>query len=154
VRYCDDATAGGWHTSLGTTSAGLCLISEQVLTRAASSSAGSPLALLIATAASSPHCLGDIFCNRYTSTIEELSTTHELVRQDRPLGTEQVVSQFFDWSAEKKAKFTPQDVLLSLEVLSKEGIIERQLHGYVSRMSPWRNNRREEDSGDSDPLRA
>jgi O-acetyl-ADP-ribose deacetylase (regulator of RNase III) len=91
------------------------------------------------------------FCNRHKGRIEALATVHEIVRANGPIHRSAIISAFWNWSAEKRERFTELSIDEAIELLLAEGLLDRGLMGY-STTSRWR--KRTEGSGDEDPMRA
>jgi hypothetical protein len=89
-------------------------------------------------------------CNRYADQIEALATTHAVIRETGPADLGAILERFFAWSDEKAKRFSPVDVREAIEVLSRESLIDCELHGYVAR-TRWRQ-KSVDSRGDFDPL--
>lgn len=70
------------------------------------------------------------FCKRHLSSLEALATAHAVIARRGPMTLPQVVSDFFNWSEEKKARFTEVAVVQAVRVLEEEGLVTRGLLGF------------------------
>jgi O-acetyl-ADP-ribose deacetylase (regulator of RNase III) len=93
------------------------------------------------------------YCNLHGDSIEALSTAHAVIRESGPISEADLVSEFLAWSEEKAETFTAADVVRAVALLERDGLVERQLQGYVAQ-TVWRKRASStENPGDFDPLR-
>ncbi|NVJ01051.1 macro domain-containing protein [Myxococcus sp. AM009] len=69
-------------------------------------------------------------CNQVGDQIEAVATTHAIIAREGTTTREQLVRDFFNWSAEKSKHFSAQDVFDAAELLKKQGLIHATLWGF------------------------